>query len=166
MAVLADPAPDPDWKNLALRWLARRDISQAELAERLAVAGASRDTIATLQAAFLAEGWLCDARLAESLVRKYRPRHAEGWLRDMLTQRGLSSGIIESTLATYALAADVCAETPRQQAERILQEKFGPLPAASTREAARRVRFLQQRGFDETTIEALVRESASGTDMA
>ena len=69
------PTPEPgDLRERALRLLARREHSRAELARKLEAAGFAREEIALLLDAFEAKNWLSDQRFAESYVADHRAR--------------------------------------------------------------------------------------------
>jgi regulatory protein len=139
------PTPDPgDLRERALRLLARREHSRAELARKLENAGFARDDIAPLLDAFEAKNWLSDRRFAESWVADHRARAGSVKLAYDLRQRGVSDGIIEAVLGDNR-------DSELDRARGVWQRKFGAAPADMA-EKARQIRFMQSRGFTPEVI--------------
>jgi regulatory protein len=148
------PTPDPgDLRERALRLLARREHSRAELARKLENAGFARHDIAPLLDAFEAKNWLSDRRFAESWVADHRARAGSVKLAYDLRQRGVSDGIIEAVLGDNR-------DSELDRAREVWRKKFGSAPADAA-EKARQMRFLQSRGF---TPEVIRRAIADGND--
>jgi regulatory protein len=148
------PTPDPgDLRERALRLLARREHSRAELARKLENAGFARHDIAPLLDAFEAKNWLSDRHFAESWVADHRARAGSVKLAYDLRQRGVSDGIIESVLGDNS-------DSELDRAREVWRKKFGSAPADAA-EKARQMRFLQSRGF---TPEVIRRAIADGND--
>jgi regulatory protein len=139
------PTPDPgDLRERALRLLARREHSRAELARKLENAGFARDDIAPLLDAFEAKNWLSDSRFAESWVADHRARAGSVKLTYDLRQRGVSDDIIEAVLGDNR-------DSELDRAREVWQRKFGSAPA-DLAEKARQIRFMQSRGFTPEVI--------------
>jgi regulatory protein len=148
------PTPDPgDLRERALRLLARREHSRAELLRKLESAGFVRDDIAPLLDAFEAKNWLSDRRFAESYVADHRARAGSIKLAYDLRQRGVNDSIIESVLGDNR-------DSELDRAREVWRKKFGAAPADAA-EKARQMRFLQSRGF---TSEVVRRAIADGND--
>jgi regulatory protein len=139
-------------KTAALRRLARREYSRAELTRKLS-ADFVQDAVPVAQVLdeLAAAGAQSDARVAESQVAS-GVRRGHGPLRICreLAERGIDTDLVQHALAAAAvdwpaLAAQVCAR------------KFGDNPADDWSERARRARFLQYRGFGADAIEAALR---------
>ncbi|HWR77042.1 MAG TPA: recombination regulator RecX [Thiobacillus sp.] len=147
------PSPEPgDLRERALRLLARREHSRAELVRKLERAGFVRDDIAPLLDAFEAQNWLSDRRFAESYVADHRARAGSVKLAYDLRQRGVSDSIIESVLGDNR-------DSELQRAREVWQKKFGAAPTDAA-EKAKQMRFLQSRGFTPEVI----RRAISGAD--
>ncbi len=151
----SDPAaPDTaqELKARALRLLARREHSRAELARKLAPRAGSREALEALLDDLARRAQLSDERYAEErahvLARKY------GATRIRLDLR--SKGIAQET-------AERIAETARAgdlgRARSILRRRYASAPA-TREERAKRVRFLQQRGFSAEVIRAALGRDA------
>ncbi len=150
-------------KARALRHLARREHSRAELARKLRPhardegdasaeqqIGQALDALATL-------GLLSDERSAQSLLRQ-RAGHGERRLRQDLQARGLAPELVARTLQ-QARGSEL------QRARQLWQRRFGQ-PPASAAEAARQMRFLAGRGFTAEVVHRVLRLSGSAPDAA
>jgi len=141
-------------KGRALRLLARREHSRAELARKLAPHAESGAAVETLLAALEAGRQVSDERFAEArayqLSRKYG---AERVRRDLLA-RGVAPDVA-ARLAADSRSGDV------ERAHAILARKYRS-PATTAKERARRIRFLQSRGFSLDVIRSAVAGAASG----
>jgi regulatory protein len=175
----AGPAPldTPEQKALrarALRWLAQREHSRAELEQKLGRwvrqqvarledggAGAARAGSAAMEwsasaagiAAVLdrleACGLLSDARVAASLSAG----RGQGWgrlrLQQALRRKGVGESLVRDTLAQTA-------SSELERAQALWVRRFGQ-PAADRQEQARQARFLAARGFDAEVIRRVLR---------
>ena len=150
------PTPDPgDLRERALRLLARREHSRAELTRKLETAGFAHEDISLVLDAFEAKNWLSDQRFAESYVADHRARAGSIKLAYDLRQRGVSNNIIESVLGDSQ-------ESELDRARDVWRKKFGTLPSNAT-EKARQSRFMQSRGFSTGVIRQTL-SSASEPD--
>ncbi len=122
--------------------LARREHSVKELRLKLARRFSSEvELIAAEVEKLMEEGLQSDQRMAENLVRS-RVDKGQGpvKIKAELRMKGLSDVVIEDTL----VQTDVDWEN---LVGKVSFKRFGDSPPADQRERARRVRFLQQRGF-------------------
>ena len=128
-------------RRRAMDLLARREHSRRELRDkllaRLEETGALDEVLDRLEQ----DGLLSDQRFAEAFVRS-RINRGQGpvRLRQELMQRGVSETLIHQAIESegadwFALAQEVALR------------RFGPDTASDRRELARRLRFLQYRGF-------------------
>lgn len=142
--------PEPgDLRERALRLLARREHSRAELARKLEFVGFAAGEIAPLLNEFEEKNWLSDRRFAESYVADHRAKAGRIKLGHELRQRGVSDSIIEAALSKED-------ESELERARKVWQKKFGSAPR-ETSDKIRQMRFLQQRGFTS----AIIRETLS-----
>ncbi|MDO9450715.1 MAG: regulatory protein RecX [Rugosibacter sp.] len=136
-------------RSRAIRLLARREHTRAELARKLAAYGTEEEinaVITDLQACHLQS----DARFAESYVRAQAARLGTLRLRhDMLT-KGLDRELVESHLAIADMPDDLA------RARSLWDRKFATVPA-DAKEWAHQARFLQARGFASDTIRRLLK---------
>ena len=144
--------------DCALRLLARRDHSVAELRRKLLQRGFPVEIIDGLTKRLLEIGYLDDRRYAERWVvaaiansRGYGPR-----LRLELQQRGVPSELAGTVVAKLTEECDE-AETLRHLAARKFPD-FDP-GAATDRERRRVFGFLQRRGFSGSAIAAYFRST-------
>ena len=148
------PSPEPgDLRERALRLLARREHSRAELVRNMERAGFARDDIAPLLDAFVAKNWLSDRRFADSYVADHRARAGSVKLAYDLRQRGVPDSIIEAVLSENR-------DSEIERAREVWRKKFGSAPADAS-EKAKQIRFMQSRGF---TSEVTRRVVTNGND--
>lgn len=144
----------------ALRCLAQRECSRAELERKLAPhVHDSPDASAAQQIAraldeLAAQGLLSDARAAESVLRSQGPRFGSRRLRQTLQAKGLDPELVARIL-------EQARGTELERAQDIWQRKFGVLPAGAA-EAARQMRFLAGRGFDAEVVRRVLRDARAG----
>lgn len=140
----------PSLRERALRHLARRDHSRAELTRKLAAHGEADEVQAVIER--MGElGLQSDSRYAEAYVRTRANRFGGSRLRSELARRGIDRELIEATLATE------CVESELERARAVLRSRFQAAPA-DAREWTRQARFLQTRGFAPELIRKLLKE--------
>lgn len=137
----------------AVRLLARREHSRAELARKLAQArhgkGPPSDPVDPVAVAVVLDelehlGLLSDARFATQRARQRSERYGNSRLRHELQQKGVAAPVAME-------AIEALTGTEHQRALALWQRRFGQL-AQSPSERARQGRFLQARGFSMDTI--------------
>tara|TARA_R110002124_G_scaffold43823_6_gene134506 strand:- start:4837 stop:5304 length:468 start_codon:yes stop_codon:yes gene_type:complete len=134
----ANPA---DIRLAAMNLLARREHSLWELRRKLRRRFSDERLLDEQLARLTEQNLQSDLRFAESyahqrIYRGYGPVR----LREELRERGVSRADIVQTME--ALDVDWC-----QHAAQVLQNKFGELLPGDLKDAARRARFMQHRGF-------------------
>ena len=130
---------EPSLRARALRFLARREHSRAELERKLVAHAAAGDDIDALMDDLAKRGWLSDVRYAEQVIRSKARRF--GPLKVAHELRG--KGVDEETIAAGFRAAG---DDGRARIEAVWRTRF-VRRASDAREHARQVRFLQGRGF-------------------
>lgn len=145
----APPATRTELKQKAVRLLARREHTRAELQRKLAPHGTEEDVEAVLDS-LQSVGLQSDARFAESYLRGYGERFGAAKLRQTLRSKGVSAEAVE----THLDEAELPDET--QRARNVWAKKFSAAPA-DAREWARQARFLQSRGFSTDVIRRVLR---------
>ncbi|APZ42241.1 regulatory protein RecX [Acidihalobacter ferrooxydans] len=140
---------DSSPRDVALRLLAQREHSFAELRVKLAGRGFSEtETMATL-AALADAGLQSDARYAEVYVRSRAGRsYGPLRIRAELRQRGVDAQCIDTALADHDEDWDAIARAHYRR-------HFGGRPPRDYTERAKRLRHMQQRGFDMQTLRTL-----------
>ncbi|MDY7116977.1 regulatory protein RecX [Halomonas sp. SSL-5] len=129
----------------AIRLLARREYSRAELAERLAAKGHAADSVAECLDGLAERGLQSDARFAEGFLRS-RIFRGQGpvKIRLEMERRGLGRDEVHDAFIASEQAGEAdwfalaCAALARRFTG----------PGDTPRERARRERFLASRGFD------------------
>jgi regulatory protein len=141
---------EPSLRERALRHLARRDHSRAELARKLATHGDADEIEAVIER--MGElGLQSDTRYAEAFVRGKAGRFGASRLRSELARRGIDRELIDEAITSE------CVESEAERARAVLRSRFTE-PPADTREWARQARFLQTRGFAPDLIRKLLKE--------
>jgi regulatory protein len=141
---------EPSLRERALRHLARRDYSRAELSRKLAAHGEAEEIEAVIER--MGElGLQSDTRYAEAFVRGKAGRFGASRLRSELARRGIDRDLIDEALAGE------CVESESDRARNVLRGRF-TAPPADAREWARQARFLQTRGFAPDLIRKLLKE--------
>jgi len=141
---------EPSLRERALRHLARRDHSRAELARKLAAHGDADQIDAVIER--MGElGLQSDTRYAEAFVRGKAGRFGASRLRSELARRGIDRDLIDEAIAGE------CVESEADRARAVLRGRFTE-PPADAREWARQARFLQTRGFASELIRKLLKE--------
>ncbi|MDK2126832.1 recombination regulator RecX [Parachitinimonas caeni] len=129
----------------ALRLLARREHSRAELEAKLGAA--APDDVATLLDEFEQNGWLSDSRFAAEWIRSRGSRFGSRRLAEELRQRGVDDETIHTTLADSV--------DDLETARAVWRKKFGQLPI-DAKDRARQYRFMLARGFASSTIRTVL----------
>ena len=145
---------DAELRTRALRLLARREHSRAELRRKLSSHVEESVDLEALLDDFTSRGWLSEKRFVEQTVRakarKFGPLKIAHHLREKgIDEAGVAAGLAQAGSGEgEALAA-------------AWRSRFGrpPIDAA---QKARQVRFLQGRGFRLETILAFLREMDAG----
>lgn len=149
-------APDTpgELKARALRTLARREHSRAELARKLAPRAESAEALERLLEELAAKKQLSDERYAEARAHQLARKYGTARIRHDLRSKGIDE----------AVAAQAAAGGELERARGILARKYRT-PIDSPMERARRMRFLASRGFSHDTIRALLSSDAEDTAL-
>ena len=141
-------APDTpgELKARALRYLARREHSRAELARKLAARAESPQALEALLDELAARRQLSDERYAEARAHSLARKYGAAKIRHDLKSKGISDHIVER----------LSREDEIERARAVLARKFRQ-PADTPEERAKRGRFLQGRGFPMDIITRLLR---------
>lgn len=129
----------PELKSQALRLLARREYSRAELGARLGRESESHDEADAVLAELEAEGWLSDSRYVEQILNARLGRYGREHILHELKSKGIGEDLIQAALPRIM-------EAEMESLKSIWQKKFGKMPE-NRKELAQQVRFLQSRGF-------------------
>ena len=142
-------------KGRALRWLAQREHSRAELERKLTrvvedkpEASAAAQIAAALDD-LVAKGLISEARVAESVLASQGQRFGSRRLKQTLQAKGIEASLVASTLQ-QARATEL------ERAREVWRRRFGE-PATDAAGRAKQMRFLAGRGFDGEVIRRVVR---------
>ena len=136
---------DEALKARALRLLARREHSRAELARKLVPHAPSPEALGALLDELQSRRQLSDERFAEARVRSLSRKYGAARIRHDLRSKGVAAAIVEGVPRGDEL----------ERARAILARKYRA-PPASFEERAKRARFLQGRGFSLEVIHDLL----------
>ena len=150
-------APAPSAKAVAVRYLARRDFSRAELARRLGRRGIDADAIERTLDELTASGYLSDERYAAAVVAQRTGRYGKRAIAYALKEKGVNATAAEAAMAPLAHVDEF------DSAQALWRQRFRT-PPANDRDKARQVRFLQARGFGLAVVLRVLR-AAGGTDV-
>jgi regulatory protein len=135
-------------KGRALRLLASREHSRAELERRLAAFEESSGQLALVLDELQARGFICERRVAEALAHRRGAKLGAARVIQELRAKGVEADAIEATAATLRA-------TELERARAVWRKKFGePAPDAAGR--SRQMRFLASRGFAPELIRRVV----------
>ena len=129
----------------ALRLLARREHSRAELERKLGPHAGSPEIVCGILDALVQKKQLSDERYAEERVRSLSRKFGAARIRHDLKAKGVDRETIDR----------VSSEGELERARAILARKYRQ-PAATRDERAKRMRFLQGRGFSSDVIRILL----------
>lgn len=141
-------------KGRALRWLAQREHSRAELERKLArfvedrPEAPAQAQIAAALDELAAKGLISESRVAESVLAGQGQRFGSRRLRQTLLAKGLAPSLVASTLQ-QARATEL------ERAREVWRRRYCE-PAADAAGRARQMRFLAGRGFDAEVIRRVV----------
>lgn len=140
--------PEPTLKARALRALARREYSRAELQRKLGPYAESAEQLQALLDRLVEAGLLSNERFAQSVVHRRASTRGAAVIQHELRSHGL---------ADEAVAAHVAAleQSEFERARALWVRRFGSV-AASIEERARQMRFLLARGFSAEVVRRVV----------
>jgi len=136
----------------ALRLLARREHTGQELERKLSPHAGSSEDLKGLLTGLKQKNQLSEERFAEERARRLSRKYGATRIRQDLKAKGVSEDLISRFSSS---------ENEMQKAKEILERKYRT-PAATREERAKRMRFLQSRGFSSEIIFKLL--SARGAD--
>jgi len=133
-------------KSIAVKLLARREHSVKEIRQKLAQREFDDSEIEQAIAELKQGGWISDERFTEAYIRM---RQARGFgpvrIAIELRERGVDDALVDQYLDPGAPA---WLESLREQYDK----KYAAKPIADYNDKAKRIRFLQYRGF---TLDAI-----------
>jgi regulatory protein len=153
------PATPAGVKAAAVRLLARREYSRAELTLRLDRRGIPRELIDRALDELAAAGYVSDQRVAHATVAQKSGRYGKRAIVHALQERGIGPAEREAALAPLADGDEFA------DAQALWRQRFG-VPPGTERDKARQVRFLQARGFSLSVVLRVLRTAGVPPDDA
>lgn len=138
-----EPDTAAELRTRALRLLARREYSRAELSRKLAPRAETPEALASLLDSLEQKKQLSDERFAEARARQLARKYGPARIRHDLKASGVDAGLVERLSES--------GEGELERARAILDRKYRS-PVATREERAKRMRFLQSRGFSSDVI--------------
>lgn len=142
------PPREPSLRERALRFLAAREHSRAELQRKLAPHAESAEALDILLDELTEKKQLSDARFAEARSHLLSRKYGASRIAHDLRSKGVSDEEAQAAMTT-ARATDL------ERAREVYRRKFRT-PPSSREERARCMRFLQSRGFSFDVIKAVM----------
>jgi regulatory protein len=140
--------PELSLRVRAMRYLARREHSRAELHAKLQPYVQEGEDLDAMLDELEKRNWLSDTRAAALLVDSKRGRFGTQRIAHELRQKGIAENLIAEAIPQLK-------ETELEAARDVWRKKFGVLPQ-DAKEKAKQIRFLQSRGFSvEVTLKVL-----------
>jgi regulatory protein len=136
-----EPDSPAELRARALRLLARREHSRQELGRKISPHAASREAVEALLDSLEQKKQLSDERFAAERARVLARKFGAARIRQDLKAKGIEADLV----------GRVSAEGELERARAILERKYRE-PAATREERAKRMRFLQSRGFPSEII--------------
>ena len=140
-------------RGRALKLLARREHTRAELARKLAVDAEDPSEIEGVLDDFERRGWLSEGRVVEQRVHTLRKRYGSRRIERDLRQKGVSDEAVATALSGLRGGE-------LEAAREVWRRKFGGRLPRTPAERARQARFLQGRGFDLEVIMKVIKGGA------
>jgi regulatory protein len=147
--LIEEPQVAKEIQEICLRLLARREHSQQELLNKLALRGFDRDDAQPVIDELAEQGWQDDLRYAETYAR-FRIQKGYGPIRvrHELKQNGIAAfdleGIVQEEAGSWMALL-----------EQVYSKKYTDNTVLNRNEWAKRSRFLLHRGFSGAMISAL-----------
>lgn len=138
-------------KGRALKYLAAREHSRAELERKLRPHEEAPGQVDAALDELEAKGLLSQARFVESVLHRKSARFGTARIRQELNAHGLDAEAMADAVGRLQASEF-------ERAEALWQKKFGA-PAADPAERAKQMRFLAGRGFSAEVIRRVVRNA-------
>lgn len=142
------PPRNPSLRERALRFLAAREHSRSELKRKLAPHAESEQQLETLLEELTGKKQQSDARFAEARSHVLSRKFGASRIAHDLRSKGVSD-------EEAAHAVDAARATDLERAREVYSRKFRT-PPASREDRAKRMRFLQSRGFSFDVIKQVL----------
>lgn len=149
-----NPLKESEAYAVSVGLLARREHSGRELSAKLDSRGFSPEVVEAVLARLVAERLQSDERFAEVYLRQrsekgYGPQRIAAELRE----RGIDDQLISSQLRQAEAEGEI---DWFERADAVYAKKYGRRPIEDIKERAKRLRFMQYRGFTHEQIAAAI----------
>ncbi len=138
-------------KGRALRYLAAREHSRAELERKLAAHAESPEQLVQVLDELQAKDFISEARVVESVINRRAGRFGAARIRHELQGKGLAPEAV-------AEAVNGLKASEVERAREVWRRKFGE-PAADAAARGKQMRFLAARGFGAEAIRRVVSQA-------
>ena len=144
-------------KSMAMRLLGRREYTRRELGKKLLLKGSDAQEVDKLLGDLECKGWLDDRRYVEAYIRSKRQRFGTRKILQDLESKGVAKSIILE-YREEVLEGDLNA------AKLVWAKKYSVKPDGPAA-WAKQARFLVNRGFDQSTIRAVLSDLNCAVDQ-
>ena len=152
------PRPPISLKARALKYLSSREHSRLELARKLNPYAQEGDDVEALLNWLEQSRFLSTERFSESLVHRRAARYGNNRILSELQSHGIEGEALSGLKSGLA-------EDEGARAAQVLRRKFSE-PPVDAESRAKRMRFLQQRGFSHRSIRTALDTAWSDEDEA
>lgn len=142
---------------MAMRLLGRREYTRLELGKKLLLKGSNAQEVDELLGDLECKGWLDDRRYVEAYIRSKRQRFGTRKIFQDLESKGVAKSIILQ-YREEVLEGDLNA------AKLVWAKKYSVKPEGPAT-WAKQARFLVNRGFDQSTIRAVLSDPNCAVDQ-
>ena len=151
-------AAAPSLKGRALRLLSQREHSRFELEKKLAPHADSADELAAILDDLTGKGFISEARVVSSVVRRRSERLGAMRIRQELQAKGIAPEAIAAAVSNLQ-------HSELARAHDIWLRKFDGATPTDAKERARQMRFLLTRGFGGETVRKVVSGRGRGEEL-
>ncbi|MBL6736926.1 MAG: recombination regulator RecX [Betaproteobacteria bacterium] len=144
-------------KSMAMRLLGRREYTRRELGKKLLLKGSNAQEVEELLGDLECKGWLDDRRYVEAYIRTKRQRFGMRKIFQDLE----SKGVAKSTILEYR---EEVLEGDLNAAKLVWAKKYSVKPDGPAA-WAKQARFLVNRGFDQSTVRAVLSDPNCALDQ-
>ena len=146
--------PQVSLRQRALDYLAKREYSVAELAQKLNTVARQydldADEIPEILADFKKRNWVSDTRFTEQILHARKSKFGSARIAHELREKGVSDELISEAVHDVK-------ENELANAKTVWRKKYDA-PPSSREEWAKQARFLQSRGFGFEIIKKVINE--------
>jgi regulatory protein len=146
--------PQVSLRQRALDYLAKREYSVAELAQKLNTVARQyeleTEEIPEILADFKKRNWVSDTRFTEQILHARKSKFGSARIANELREKGVSDELISEAVQDVKI-------DELENAKAVWRKKYDA-PPSSREEWAKQARFLQSRGFGFEIIKKVINE--------